>query len=254
MHELVIRNFELHATRIPSLSRAMEVYDENGITYVDSGLSCDTFNIIHINRSDIEENAISKAVNHFRSKQFEFCLWANDQFITSELRTELESLDLSEQSSEVGMVLDLDHYRPDNDSDDERIKQVKSDSEMQVYAQTIAKNWSPMDQNVVTYYDLTSQLYLDPSNGIELFIYYHEGEPVSTVELFATDHTTVGLYGFTTLEAYRGLGIGSALMRHSLNRAKHLGFKQAILQATEDGIGIYKKMGFEAINKYYEYG
>ena len=49
------------------------------------------------------------------------------------------------------------------------------------------------------------------------------------------------------------MGIGSALMTYALNYAKEAGYQRAILQATEAGIGIYQRYGFEAITKYYEY-
>ena len=117
----------------------------------------------------------------------------------------------------------------------------------------IAANWSPPDKNVNLYYERAVNHYLDSSNGIILLTYYEDGIPKSTVEMFPTDEATIGLYGLATLEDARGQGIGSAMMTKALNIAKDLKYETAVLQATEDGLGIYKKFGFVPYTKYYEF-
>jgi GNAT superfamily N-acetyltransferase len=121
------------------------------------------------------------------------------------------------------------------------------------YAQVLAHNWEPPDQNVLRFYERTVPAYLDPSHDIRLLVYYHGDLPVASLELFPTDSSTIGIYGFATLKAYRGRGIGSSLFTFALNYAKTAGYRQVILQASEDGLGIYKKYGFKAVTQYYEY-
>ena len=48
MVDIIDENFSLHASKIPGLTEGMKVYKSPGINYVDSGLSCDTFNVIQI--------------------------------------------------------------------------------------------------------------------------------------------------------------------------------------------------------------
>jgi ribosomal protein S18 acetylase RimI-like enzyme len=71
--------------------------------------------------------------------------------------------------------------------------------------------------------------------------------------MFSSGNGNLGFYALATLENYRGKGIGSAVMTFALNKAKMLGYRNVILQASEDGIKIYQKLGFEIKTVYYEF-
>ncbi len=254
MTDLIDKNFHLHATKIPRQTERMKVHESQNLAFVDSGLSCDTFNIIHLfNGSRLEKKEIQSAVNYFQSKGFDFCVWISQGNLLPKVQNYLTELSLIQQNAEAGMVLDLKEYLPIQKNEHKNIRVVNDERSINEFANVIAKNWSPPDQNVIRYYNQTSWHYLDKKNSIQLFIYYYQDQPVSVVEMFPTDEETVGLYGFATLEAFRGMGIGSALMTFALNKAKELNFQKVILQASEDGIGIYRKMGFEEITTYFEF-
>ena len=86
-----------------------------------------------------------------------------------------------------------------------------------------------------------------------LLIYKYKGQALGTVELFPTDDKTIGIYGLATLANHRGQGIGSALMTYALNLANDQGYQQVVLQASADGEGIYKKLGFTPYTTYFEF-
>jgi len=48
-------------------------------------------------------------------------------------------------------------------------------------------------------------------------------------------------------------GIRSAMLTYALNLAQSMGYKNAVLQASQDGIELYKKMGFQTFTQYFEY-
>ncbi len=249
----ISNNFLLHATRIPSSKDGMTVYHLPNITYVDSGLSCDTFNIIYIHHPDPREEELKESLDHYQSGQLDYCIWVNKENLSSGVRAYFEKFNINEQASELGMALDFKHYQYVDNVNHLNVRQVNDEESLATYSRVIAENWSPVDQNVIDYYSRTAKHYLDPNNNIKLYIYYHEGEPVSCVELFPTDTETIGFYGFATLESYRGIGIGTTLLTFALNMAKSLGYKNAILQGTEDGLNIYKKFGFKDYTTYYEF-
>ena len=251
--DLISNNFQSHATRIPTLSEDMQVIESQHLIYVDSGLSCDTFNILYINHPELSESEMSKALDHYQNNNLDYCIWINKENLSPQIQHIFEAFDIKEQASEVGMGLDLTDYQPIFDERHKNIQLVTTKEQLETYARVIAENWSPPDQNVLQYYDLTSKHYLNPANSIQLLIYYHEGQPASCVELFPTDKKTIGFYGFATLEKFRGQGIGTTLLAFALNKAKESGYKNAILQGTEDGLNIYKKMGFKDYTMYYEF-
>ncbi len=57
-----------------------------------------------------------------------------------------------------------------------------------------------------------------------------------------------------TLADRRGKGVGSAMLTYALNLTQSLGYKNAVLQASQDGIDMYKKMGFQTFTQYFEFG
>lgn len=251
--KVIDTNFSLHAKRIPEVNSLMSVYHGSALCYTDSSLSCDTFNIIHIFDGErLSANELDNALSHFISNKKDFCLWVNEENLNDKVKQKLTDHSLSVQNEEIGMSLDLSQYTSIQQAMHENIKIVSTVAMVEDYALVIAKNWTPTDTNVLKYYKLTAHDYLE-HKGIFLLTYYHQQTPVSTVELFATDIETIGLYGFATLEEYRGQGLGSALMTYALNMVKALGYKTAILQATEDGIGIYKRYGFKEHTRYFEF-
>lgn len=254
MLHLIDHNFELHARRVPEQTRGMDIYTEPGLIYVDSGLSCDTFNILHIKfGTEVSPETLEKAIAYFKDRQLAYCIWVNQENLTGIVKKTLEACGLSLQNEEVGMILDLTDYKYLSSPGHQNVKTADTPELIRDYAKVVSSHWNPPDQNVIRFYEQTKPAFLDPQNGIKLFVYYHHNEPVSTLELFPTDQSICGIYSFATLEAFRGLGIGSALFTFALNQAKTTGYQQLILQATEDGVGIYKKYGFKAITTYYEY-
>lgn len=247
-------NFGLHATTVPAWSGVMDVRRMKSLSYVDSGLSCDTFNIIHVfDGIEFEKQELVDAVLHFRKRHLDFCIWVSKENLTPQVRACFEDLGLNIQGEEAGMVLDLVDYEPLDKPGHVNIQKGNTREHLMQYAEVIARNWNPADENVIRYYETTAARYLDPDAGIELFLYLHDGVPVAGVEMFPSNDEVAGLYGLATLEAYRGKGIGSALMTHVLNVASASGYKRIILQASEDGIGIYKKLGFRELTNYFEY-
>lgn len=247
------RNFLLHATRIPELTAGMQVFDDSHLSYADSSLSCDTFNIIHITGPELEATTFKAAVQHFRARDMAYCIWVNDENESERVRQYFSDLGIQAQGQEIGMTLDLPNYEPIAAIKHQHIVQVSNPQQLRDYASVIAENWTPPDVNVLRYYELTASHYLNDAHGVILLVYYQHGKPVATVELFPSDRETIGVYGLATLEDTRGQGIGSALMTYALNVARQSGYKKVVLQASEDGMGIYQRLGFRAQTKYLEY-
>lgn len=252
-HQLIDQNFGQHSCQIIDQNREMDVFRHQGFTFTDSGLSCDTFNILHINGVDVDFAALEDAIQYYRNKQLEFCIWINEENLTGSLRQKFDSLNVHTAEGEKGMILDLIEYSPPTSSLHANVQVVQSSDQLHSFSKAIAENWTPPDQHVISYYQKTQSQYLDPSSKIILLVYMDRSNGVSTIEMFPSDNQTIGLYGLTTLQEYRGKGIGSAMMSFALNKAKELGYKHVILQATEDGMGIYQKIGFQQITTYFEY-
>jgi predicted acetyltransferase len=75
------------------------------------------------------------------------------------------------------------------------------------------------------------------------YIAYLDGEPVATsFTLFGAG--VAGLYAVTVLPEARGRGLGTEMSLHPLREARKRGYHIGVLDATQQGYGIYKRIGF----------
>lgn len=252
-YEALIRtNFIRHASLLPSLTGNMEVQRRRHLIFVDCGLSCDTFNIVFItDGQQLPLSELKGAVDHYRQKKFDFCVWVDDRNLTGNARDILPEAGLSEVGNEPGMYLSLEDYKSvDNVG---QINKVVDKEQVEYFAQMLATAWSPPDSNVVSYFQRVSETLLTGKHEVALFIYHHDGQPASLIELFPDENKTAGIYNLFTLPDFRGKGIATALMNFSLDHLKKQGFETVILQASEDGLEIYKRLGFKVASRFYEF-
>lgn len=63
-------------------------------------------------------------------------------------------------------------------------------------------------------------------------------------------HGVAGIYIVTTPAAHRRRGIGTALTAAALLAGRDRGLRTGILQATHDGVPVYRRMGFTTVGEY----
>jgi GNAT superfamily N-acetyltransferase len=85
-----------------------------------------------------------------------------------------------------------------------------------------------------------------PRGAVAFLVAYAEDEPVATGAAYFTGQTA-GLYNITTLDSARGRGIGTAVTAALMELARKGGCTEAILHASEDGLPVYQKLGFETV-------
>ncbi|HLS31913.1 MAG TPA: GNAT family N-acetyltransferase [Flavobacteriaceae bacterium] len=89
-------------------------------------------------------------------------------------------------------------------------------------------------------------------DNIIAYVVYEENIPVSAVmTVFSED--TAGIYWVATVEQARGKGLGSFVTQIATNMSFDRGKSLVILQASELGEGVYKKLGFQTITRYRTY-
>ena len=95
---------------------------------------------------------------------------------------------------------------------------------------------------------IASDLLLSVDSPLRFYVGYLEGVAVAASEL-TIGGGVAGLYNISTRAGYRRRGIGSAMTRWPLIEAVRNGYDTAILQASADGVGIYRKIGFNGLRR-----
>jgi GNAT superfamily N-acetyltransferase len=83
-----------------------------------------------------------------------------------------------------------------------------------------------------------------PDAPVQYFWIKKRGTPVCTSLVYLADGVA-GIYAVATVPEARKQGLGAHATAHPLRVAKRLGYKVGILQASEEGRPVYRRLGFE---------
>lgn len=247
--------FVVHATWAHGRTNGMMSRVRPELAYADSGLACDTFNVVCLARLDEAgaRDAALEVLSYFAAVRRPFSWWAGPADRPVRLGAILEDFGLGRAESELAMALRLDAApRAEPTVPGLEVRRVRTAAELATFAQLNAAEWDPPDENVLDFYRLAAPALLGPESPQWFYLGYLDGEPVATAEA-TVQAGTVGLFGIGTRPAFRRRGIASVVMRRVLRDAHAAGCDLAALQATEAGAALYHRLGFTTFGEITEY-
>lgn len=93
---------------------------------------------------------------------------------------------------------------------------------------------------------------VDPGSSIQHYLGWYDGEPVATASILLAEGTA-GIYNVAVLPQSRCRGLGSNITLYALREARNRGYRIAVLQASRQGLSIYRRIGFQECCKLMSY-
>lgn len=242
------QNLAAHAARLHPYVAGASVSRFGDFQVSDSGLDHDTYNIVSRVgfESGFAADDVAAVAARVRASGRPFSWWVADETALTEAAMALGAVGFEPRETEEVMAADLDSTPPRTaPPDGVELRAVRTTDDLDDYARILAANWDPPAEDVARFLRAAGPPERWREDGA-FFVAYADGRPVAGAELLTTAGVT-GIYGVATLEAHRGRGIASALLSRCLDHAAATGSRIAVLQATADGSGVYRRHGFRAI-------
>jgi GNAT superfamily N-acetyltransferase len=89
----------------------------------------------------------------------------------------------------------------------------------------------------------------DDSDASVQYFAVRSGEEIVGVSILVLADELAGIYGVATRPEHRRKGIGAVVTSYPLHLARDLGYTKGVLQASQDGYGVYEKLGFATVDE-----
>jgi ribosomal protein S18 acetylase RimI-like enzyme len=190
-----------------------------------------------------DETFIKETIQYFRAQKVgTFSWWMEPGLGCAEWETVLLRHGFGFSEDTPGMALDLQTLdEPARPADGLEIRVVTGEEALRSWARVFTAGYGLPAEWEPSIYDLTSRLGLHLP--IRNYIGYLNARPVATSCLFLGGGAA-GIYSVATLPEARGRGIGAALTLRPLQEAREMGYRIGVLQSSEMGYNIYKRLGF----------
>ena len=163
--------------------------------------------------------------------------------VAPEIEAHLRTRGFEAHAPMPAMAVEIDRLKPTSLPPDCELIQVGIGPQGAVWEEIFAKGYG-LPQPVAARFS-PNQAGVDPAGepALQFFMVVRQGRALATSALYLQDGLA-GIYCVATLPDERGKGLGAHVTAEPLRRARALGYRVGILQASEDGEPVYQRLGF----------
>ncbi|HEX4045035.1 MAG TPA: bifunctional GrpB family protein/GNAT family N-acetyltransferase [Gammaproteobacteria bacterium] len=246
----MVANLNVHMTHFAQYLNQIELIRIPGFTLVNSSLPDDTFNYaLDADFSSADANKkITEVTTYFTQKNIPFCWWVSPFDKPDDLSEHLESNGYQNTENNTAMYFDLDRWHDTISSIPQlEIIRARDEKTLHDFALVLANDETAFKQ----YFSWIASILTD-DDPIEYYVGYVNGKPVVR-GLSCYFAQVAGLHWLSTAPDERRKGYGAAMQQYRLKRAKELGYHIAVLQASNEGYLLYKKLGYKECGVFREF-
>jgi ribosomal protein S18 acetylase RimI-like enzyme len=225
------------------LLSSVDIYDGPDMLWFITGISHRLMNGIAGARLAPGEMdaAIAETVTRFKSSGAPFIWWTGPFSQPDDLGAHLAAHGLTLAAEMPGMAVELDaldqSFTGPSDLKIERVRDMKL---LRVWADDLAWMPAPGREALV---ELTVALGLDDNSPLRHYVGFVNGRIVSHATLLL-GAGVAGIYNVGTMREARRQGIGAAMTLTPLLEAREMGYRAGVLQSSEMGYNVYRRLGF----------
>ena len=202
---------------------------------------------VNFTGTDIKEQ-IEATLIPCKARKVPVLWWIGPNSKPDDLDVYLEELGFKKTDEPPGMYMDLNSLVLSNENIPElKIEFVQNKKHVEDWVSAFIAGLSGTENQ--REYLFKSEITLLQKSDYIRFVGYWNGEPVAVAALFL-DENVAGVYFVITKPDHRGKGIGTAITIAALKNAKERGYQDAILQSSQMGYNIYRRIGFEEYCKF----
>ena len=224
-----------------------EVHDDLELLWTITDIPFFLFNVQMRARllPEVVEPEIRSAIERGQSHKVPICWYVSQTTKPVDLWNHLEKHGFIAEEPEIGMAIDFSLINQSLPvAPDLRIERVENREMLQTWCHTASSGFDMPAFVGEAFHDIFLFLGLSKLSPVHHYIGYLNGEPVATSTLYP-GAGVAGIYDVSTLPEARRQGIGAAMTIQALQDARQMGYQVGILQASQMGLPVYKRIGFK---------